>query len=755
MTLTWEPVWAWWWIALTAVGLFAFVVVLDRAQLRHLIPARRWPIRALKIAAVLVILFALIRPALQSSEIDKTPVQILLAVDVSRSMNTGDGPGGATRWQTLKDDLARSSTLWEKLKDKVEIRSFEFDKTVRSLDPARTNGTGDMTALGSTLAELARTAREKRTAAVLLFTDGAQRAVAPVDLDPLAGAAQLRDAQTPIYPVGYGATSLSNTTFDLAVQDLSIDSVVFEKKLVPLKVQLKSRGARQRKVTVRVLVEDRSTVAAANGNAAMKPAIATVGAHPQREIDIRSDAETIPLELSFQPTMSGEQKVAVEVVAIDGELQTRNNRIETVITVRQGGLRVAYIDKRRTEQLMLRMVNGAEQIQLDLYEVLGGKFRARTIIPPAIYDRGAYDVFILGDVSADVIGPANLTALAQRVREGAGLLMTGGVQNFGAGGFATTPLADLLPVTMNPGTLREGEADLANQWTGPQAMVPTDLGLRRSVMQLTSSGGNQERWAQLAPLTGATKLVPKSDLVEIWATNSEGQPLLVASEVGRARVAAFGGDTTYVWPLHGQATEHQRFWRQMILWLARKEDDSSQAVWVRLEPRNFAPGALVPLEFGARGSDGKPLTDAKFKVEVTGPDGTVVPVAVRAQDDKFSGDFPQTDQAGDYQVRVTAEWGGQSLGLGATARFLVDPKDLELDEPNADYELLRKLADATGGQLLRSEDLDAFLKRFEAMNLENLTRVQVTPLYDNWWVLLTFVTILTAEWVLRKRAGLA
>lgn len=128
-----------------------------------------------------------------------------------------------------------------------------------------------------------------------------------------------------------------------------------------------------------------------------------------REIEIRSEAETIPLELSFQPTMSGEQKVAVEVIAIDGELQTRNNRIETVITVRQGGLRVAYIDKRRTEQLMLRMVNGAEQIQLDLYEVLGGKFRTRTLIPPAIYDRGAYDVYILGDVSADVIGPANRT----------------------------------------------------------------------------------------------------------------------------------------------------------------------------------------------------------------------------------------------------------------------------------------------------------------------------------------------------------
>lgn len=102
----------------------------------------------------------------------------------------------------------------------------------------------------------------------------------------------------------------------------------------------------------------------------------------------------------------------------------------------------------------------------------------------------------------------------------------------------------------------------------------------------------------------------------------------------------------------------------MILWLARKEDDTSHAVWVRLERRNFAPGALVPLEFGARGSDGKPLTDAKFKVEVTCPDGTVVPVAVRMQDDRFSGDFPQTDQPGQSPGPRRSRMGGQLLRSG-------------------------------------------------------------------------------------------
>ncbi|OYW24208.1 MAG: hypothetical protein B7Z55_02765 [Planctomycetales bacterium 12-60-4] len=274
-------------------------------------------------------------------------------------------------------------------------------------------------------------------------------------------------------------------------------------------------------------------------------------------------------------------------------------------------------------------------------------------------------------------------------------------------------------------------------------------------MQLAATDKNRARWEALAPLVGATKLRPKSELVEVWAQTRDGTPLLCAAEVGRARVAAFGGDTTYQWVLHDQAEEHQRFWRQMILWLARKEADTNQPVWAKVEPRNFHPGGTVPIEFGARDDSGQPVPDAEFSVEIIKPGGKKESLAVRKGTDSSFADFTNTDLPGDYWARVEARHGGSLIGMEASTRFIVDPTDLELDQPNADYETLQKIADITGGQLLRPEDLAGFLKRLTEMKLEDLTRVTVLPLWDNWWLLLAFVGVMTAEWALRKRWGLA
>ncbi|MDP1799223.1 MAG: glutamine amidotransferase [Planctomycetaceae bacterium] len=754
MQLTLEPIWGWTGVALVAVGLIALLLAIDRVQLQGLTPSRRWWLFGLKAAASLLLLMAMLRPAVVTTETDEHTAQLLVGSDVSRSMSTPDGPGGITRWKAVEEDLQRAASQWKGLKDKVDIRLFEFDKQLRPRPENRTEPDGPMTAIGQALEDLVREARQQPTAAILLLTDGSQRALSPHDMDPLLAARKLAEANAPVYPVGYGATSLTSTTLDLAVRDLLVDPVVFEKKLVPLKIQLTGSGAVGKKAILRVLVEDRSGKSLGTSGE-LKPAPATLTARPILETEIRQDHEPQTIDLSFIPTTSGELKIAVEVEPLEGELIRGNNRLETIITIRQGGLRVAYFDVLRSEQTAIRMVNGSDKIQLDFFQVLGGKFKSRTVIPTTAFERGAYDVYMIGDVPAEVFGEANLNNLTQRVREGNGLMMLGGLENFSSGGYAATPLADLLPVALTADIAMAGTPDTKAQYVGPQVIVPTDLGLKRYVMQLTSADKNRARWEGLAPLMGATKLAPKNDLVEIWATTREGHPLLLATEVGRARVAAFGGDTTYQWTLHGQGEEHQRFWRQMILWLARKEADSDQPAWVRVEPRNFLPGATVPLEFGARSSTGDPITDALFEVKITRPDGQTVAVPPRSSNGQFTAEYPQTDLPGDYWVRVTARKDATSLGLDAITRFIVDPKDLELDQPNADYDLLRKIAELTGGQLLRSEDLEKFLKDLQGRKLDELTRIQVYPLWDNWWLLMAFVGVMTAEWTIRKKAGLA
>jgi hypothetical protein len=366
-------------------------------------------------------------------------------------------------------------------------------------------------------------------------------------------------------------------------------------------------------------------------------------------------------------------------------------------------------------------------------------------------------VYIIGDVRAETFGPDQLKLLANRLDEGAALLMTGGVQNFAVGGYANSPIADWLPVELDSAEFRPpGKINPASQHMGKQKMLPTERGERQYVMQLGPPEKNRQLWTSLPPLIGANRLKAVNETIQIWAATPEGVPLLFAAQPGRSRVAAFAGDTTYLWCTLGDKPHpdlHQRFWRQLILWLARKEADSDQPVWVKVEPRNFAPGSNVSMTFGARSEDGQPQTNVEFQVEVTGPDGQKSSVPPRKSGNEYSAEFNKDATPGDYWVRVTAKFPGQPLPFTAFTRFIVDARDLELDYPSADVDFLKELSAITGGQSLRPEDVDGLLERL--MNSKsNLTRVETTPLWDNWGLLTLFVGLMSVEWFLRKKRGL-
>jgi hypothetical protein len=252
---------------------------------------------------------------------------------------------------------------------------------------------------------------------------------------------------------------------------------------------------------------------------------------------------------------------------------------------------------------------------------------------------------------------------------------------------------------------------------------------------------------------GASRLKPSNPRVQIWATTPDGAPLLMASDVGRARVAAFGGDTTYLWCTLGEKPHpdlHQKFWRQLILWLARKEADSDLPVWVKVDPRNYAPGSSVSMTFGARAADGLPIDNAEFQVEVTGPDFQSTTLTPRKSAGEYSAEFTKATQPGDYWVKVTSKTGNP---FSAFTRFIVDARDLELDYPSADPDFLKEISAITGGLGLRPEDVDGLLDRL-LNSKSDMTRIQTYPLWDNWGLLLIFVGLMSVEWFLRKKRGL-
>jgi hypothetical protein len=265
-------------------------------------------------------------------------------------------------------------------------------------------------------------------------------------------------------------------------------------------------------------------------------------------------------------------------------------------------------------------------------------------------------------------------------------------------------------------------------------------------------------WSRLPALLGGANRFRREALkpgATVLAEADSGEPLLVSQMYGNGRVMAFAGDSTWRWALREEfQAAHKRFWRQVVLWLARKDESLEGSVWVRLERRRFSPGQRVEFSVGARTPTGGVVEGADFEAEVELPDGSKRPVQLVRGEDQTSGSFRETRLAGDYTVRVRATKGGEFLGT-AQSRFLVFEQDLELDNAAADATALESVAAMTGGKSLVPEELSNLIERMteDTESLEVQTETKRT-LWDTWSFFLVLVGLLGTEWYLRKRWGL-
>ena len=718
---------------------------------------RRMVLWALRLAAVLVLLWIMLRPTVVYTQRQPQPATLVVLSDVSRSMQVTDMVGGRSRFAAMQDLVNQSADKFNMLRDRLTLNFYTFAEAAVPLEideqgwkekqiDLGAEPAGEQSAIGAALQEVLRRESVQRLAGIVMMTDGAWRAYPPRDAPPQAAARRMADLGIPLYALGFGEARSPDQARDVRLDELVTNPTVFVKNRLDVSATLTVNGYARRELPVQLLFE--------NEAAEMEPVAAA-------QWSAAANGERLPVSLNYVPQSPGERKLTLRVAPQDGELITNNNELSTFVTVLEGGVSVLYLEGGvRYEARFLRSaVDASPDIQVD-YLALSrptNKFDVSDRFEP-----GKYDVVILGNVDASAFAPGDLEKLAEMVRAGAGLLMTGGFHSFGPGGYGQTPLAELLPVRM--GRLerqRFGEpvrGDL--HWPGPIAMRPAGpLGVGHPIMQLAPGEENLAVWFRLPPLDGANRFNRLAPTAVVLAESADNQrrPLLVAGQPGgEVRVLAFAGDSTWHWPLEGFKEQHQRFWRQLMLWLARKED-TREGVWIKLDRRRYAPRQRVLFEVGARSEDGQSLEDVVLAVRVVLPDGEAREVTLSHRDGQQIGTFLETIEAGDYTIEVSATAADQPMGK-AKARFLVFPYDLELDNPAADPGLLASLAQLTepsGGRTLAPEELSDLLDELHRQppQYEILQQTKLTY-YDRWEVFMLFVVLMSVEWFLRKRWGL-
>lgn len=193
---------------------------------------------------------------------------------------------------------------------------------------------------------------------------------------------------------------------------------------------------------------------------------------------------------------------------------TANNDALTIVDVR-GRLRLLYLEGDAGEGQYLIQAMEKEGMTLDL--------RQPGSIPSTLDDFAGYDGIIISDIPAFQVGDKAMTAMRDYVDKlGGGLVMLGGPNSFGVGGYYRTPIEEVLPVRLQ-------SPDEEEKQSSAVALVIDRSG---------SMAGEKLEMAKSAAIATA-EVLTKNDYIGVYAFDSDAH---VVSQMARinsvAQVAA-------------------------------------------------------------------------------------------------------------------------------------------------------------------------------------------------------------------------
>ena len=196
-----------------------------------------------------------------------------------------------------------------------------------------------------------------------------------------------------------------------------------------------------------------------------------------------------------------------------------------------------------------------------------------------------------------------------------------------------TPLGNALPIEIDP---LEGAEFHIGRGRGPLLPArPAAAGADRAAPDhaARARGRKHAAWQELPPLNWANKFAGlKPDVhgrCSVLLATPAGQPLLVSGEYRqRPRAGLCRRIDLPLAACTASNSEHKRFWRQVVLWLVRRDDLNRDDVWIKLDQRRFNPGSSVHITAGARTAAGDPIADAQFETTLVRPDGRREPLTL-------------------------------------------------------------------------------------------------------------------------------
>ena len=715
-------------LLLAAVAALALAVVAYRFTVPPLPRARRIVLGALRASAITLLVLLLGSPIVSLIHRSAEPPGVLVLVDNSRSMTLPDR--GGIRSRELGRVLASSAL--GRVNGLGDVAFAAFDTHARIVDQFREDSlgfTGSLTDISSALSW----AREqhlqpgdatpealRNLRAILLISDGDVTS----GMNPVFEADRLG---VPVFTVGLGDTVERR---DVQIRDLVTNALTYRGSRVPVVVTVRSVGASGERAEVRLISRGK----------AVDRRLVTLGAGAaQEEVRLIHTADTV-----------GVQRLTAEVSTIPGELTDRNNRRAVSVRVLESRMRVLLVAGGPSADVAVvrRLLGSDENVQLQTFvEEKNGSFHQGGWSPTLL--RQTDCVVLVGYPNAESSGEV-LNALAAPNERPLPLLV---IWNRTIDLPRLRQLDSLLPIDVPA---------VAGSERQVQLKIPPGA-VSHPLFSIVGESDADNVWSQMPPifhLQMAVRLKPDAHILGVVQSQNQraSDPLVVVRSAPRGKSMVILGYGIWRWKMMGSSVAGgthalDNLLSNAVRWLTAREDTRR----VRVEPVRESFPSGEPVEFRAQVYDEslQPMGGARVQVTLTGQKQPVETVLEEKEAGTYEGAFRGLLE-GTYRYTATVRVGGRAVGSDGGS-FVVEESAVEFQRTTMDQQLLRQVAQRSGGKYYDAEDLEQLpgdLRALPDFKPVTATRSSELRLANAGWVLVLVVLLFSLEWFVRKRSGM-
>ena len=701
---------------------------------------------ALRSSVIAILLLCLLQPVLITSMPVPRQGDLAVVVDNSRSMTIQDAENGRSRGDVALDLLYGKNRLMDRLGDDFQLHVFGIGAGSHPI-----SGPGDLTfsaartSLAGGLTEITLVLKGLPLSGLILISDGGDNS----RQDPIQAAQISAALEIPVFTIGLGQGTIPN---DREITQVTTARAVMEASIFDVNVTVRNRGYAQQEFDI--IIEDGDRVVASKKVPAGK--IQT----PQR----------YTLELTSED--EGPKVYVVRIPEEEDETILHNNRRAFLVNKEDKTSNVLYIEghPRNEYKFIRRAVAGDKSLRLVTYLKTGPqKFLRQGIQSPQELANGfpekkeelyKYAAIVLGDISKNFFSADQLAMIREFVSErGGGYLMLGGSSAL-EDGFFVSPIADVLPLALPD---RAQYSSQLRQGIGDEkfSLRLTPEGEHTAILRLGIDGADNRRLWQKMPqlqginVTGGAK--PGATVLAVHPTLSLGDeplPVIAYQRYGRGRSMVITTASTWRWQmlLPHEDLSHERFWRQVLRWLAIP---APSPVEISLDRESYGLDDQVNVRVRVSDSEYKPVNDATVWLKLTDSAGTVQDIQLEGDiDDEgfYRGAF-KVHKDGIHLIEVTAA-SPTGEAQEVSTHFLVADPVAEFIDAGLDTDLLETMAEASGGKFYTASNADRLVK-----DLKSLQKVVPVAVEQEIWdmpiVLFLLVGLFALEWLIRRRKGMS